>query len=131
MKRSYRVGAHKVTLIIKPELQKKNLCGQAKYESKEVETRTTNIDNGKPYALPSYLVTFFHEFFHMIDIQQGTELFGDLDPEIDVQKETVLDSFCEGFVQFMLDNRMIRDGWLKGVRELLRKTRPLPKREEE
>ncbi len=130
MKRSYRVGAHKVTLITKPELDEKNQCGVAKWESKEVEVRTTNAGDGKPYDLPGFLVTFFHEFFHMVDTMQGTELFGDKDPELDYQKETMLDSFCEGFVQFMLDNKMLRPEWVKGVRELLRKTTALTIEEE-
>ena len=125
MKRSYRVGAHKIQLLTKPELAKKDQCGIAKWESKEVEVRTTNVDNGEPYDLPQFLVVFFHEFFHMVDTMQGTELFGDKDPELDYQKETMLDSFCEGFVQFMLDNRLLREQWVKGVRELLRKTKPL------
>ena len=131
MKRSYKLGAHKVVLVTKPELGKKNLCGQAKYESKEVETRTTNIDSGRPYELASYLVVFLHEFFHMIDIMQGTGLFGDNDPELDAQKEVTLDGFCEGFVHFMLDNRMLKENWVKGVRELLYKTKPVLVEEED
>lgn len=125
MKRSYRLGAHKTTLVTKPKLRKPNLCGEAKYEAKVVDTRTTNIDNGQPYNLPSFLVVFFHEYFHMIDIMQGTDLFGDVDPELDAQKETTLDAFCEGFVRFMLDNKMFREQWLKGCEALLKKTKPV------
>jgi hypothetical protein len=124
MKRSYRVGAHRIKLITKPEM-KGSLCGEARWESKEVELRLTNVDDGKVYDMPSFLVIFFHEWFHMVDSMQGTELFGDKDPELDYQKETMLDSFCEGFVQFMVDNHMLREGWMKGVKELLKKTKAL------
>jgi hypothetical protein len=125
MKRSYRLGAHKTTLVTKPKLSKPNICGEAKYESKIVDIRTTNVDNGEPYDLASFLVVFFHEYFHMIDLMQGTKLFDDRDPDVDDQKETNLDSFCEGFVQFMLDNNMLRPQWIKGCKELLKKTKPL------
>ena len=130
MKRSYRVGAHRIKLLTPVEM-KGGLCGLALWEAKEVTVRMTNADDGRVYDMPSFLVTFFHEWFHMIDAMQGTELFGDVDPEEDKAKEVLLDSFCEGFVQFMLDNQMLKEGWVKGVRELLRKTRPLDKQEEE
>ena len=122
MKRLYKMGAHKLNLITKPILAEPNQCGIAKWEEKIVEMRTTNAGNGEPYDLSAFLVVFFHEFFHMIDTMQGTDLFGDKDPELDFQKETTLDSFCEGFVQFMLDNQMLRPSWVKGCKELLKKT---------
>jgi predicted RNA-binding protein with PUA domain len=125
MKRSYRLGAHKTTLVTKPKLKEPNQCGVAKWEEKEVEVRTTNAGNGKPYDLASFLVVFFHEYFHMVDLMQGTELFNDKDPEMDYQKETTLDSFCEGFVQFMLDNKMLRPEWVKGCREMLKKVKAI------
>jgi hypothetical protein len=122
MKRQYQMGAHKLKLITKPELKNARTCGIARWEEKIVEMRTTNAGNGLPYDLSAFLVVFFHEFFHMIDTMQGTDLFGDKDPELDSQKETTLDSFCEGFVQFMLDNQMLRPSWVKGCKELLKRT---------
>jgi len=122
MKRLYKIGAHKVNLLTKPQLKEPSQCGTAKWEEKLVEVRTTNCGDGTPYDLPSFLVVYFHEFFHLIDLMQGTDLFNDKDPEIDGQKETSLDAFCEGFVQFMLDNNMLRPQWVKGCKELLKKT---------
>ncbi len=122
MKRLYKMGAHKITLKTKPQLKEPNQCGVAKWEEKLIEVRTTNCGDGTPYDLPSFLVVYFHEFFHLIDLMQGTDLFNDKDPEIDDQKETTLDAFCEGFVQFMLDNNMLRPAWVKGCKELLKKT---------
>jgi hypothetical protein len=123
MKRSYKLGAHTTTLITKPKLEGPLACGIAHWEEKIVEMRTTNAGNGTPYDLPSFLVVFFHEYFHMIDTMQGTELFTDRDLELDYKKETILDSFCEGFVQFMLDNQMLKPEWLKGCTDLLKKTK--------
>ena len=126
MKRFYKVGAHKVNLITKPMVMASDVsevCGISKWEEKTIETRTTT---GKvPYDLPSYLVIFFHEFFHMIDTMQGTALFNDTDSQEAEMKETLLDSFCEGFVQFMLENNMLRPSWIKGCKELLKKTKPI------
>lgn len=126
MKRSYKVGAHKVNLVTKRMVTDSDgteVCGISKWEEKVIETRTTN--GSIPYNLPSYLVIFFHEFFHMIDNMQGTQLFQDVDSQEAEIKETTLDAFCEGFVQFMLENKLLRDQWLKGCRELLKKTEPV------
>ena len=125
MKKSYKLGAHKIALDLKTQLAKPNQCGIAHWESKSVEVRTTNASNGQPYELPAMLVVFFHEFFHMIDLMQGTDLFNDLDLETDLIKETLLDSFCEGFVSFMLTNKLLTDKWVKDWENMLKKVKPL------
>ncbi len=126
MKRTYKVGAHYIRHTAQAEMPG-NLCGLSKWESKEVDTRTTNANNGQPYTFEQWLVVFFHEFFHCLDTMQGTELFGDniTAGKHDKAREVKLDSFCEAFVQFVLDNNMLSPIWVRSHKAMLKKVKPV------
>jgi hypothetical protein len=131
MKVTYKLGIHKIKLLLQRWLKRNDGLGWSNYDSKKIWVRSTIISDGKPQKLKSALVTFFHEVSHMIDFMQGHRLFYDDDPKVTTTKEDALDAYCEALVQFLMENKLLNNKWLEGFRSTLEKVKPLTEEEME